>query len=102
MGVDVAGLPGEGLLHGMRAPTRAGRSRRHQGACLVSHTQVCKGKVTSVERKGMTSSETTSTAEELARETDESASDVIGDDVFPRPVDCGMAVDGVAFQQKAG
>ena len=38
----------------------------------------------------------------LARDIDESASDVVGYVVFPRPADCGMVVDGVAFQEKTG
>ena len=37
-----------------------------------------------------------------AKEIDESASDVVGCGVFPRPADCGMPVDGVASQEKAG
>ena len=36
-----------------------------------------------------------------AKEMDESASDGVGHDVFPRPADCGMPVD-VASQEKAG
>ena len=36
-----------------------------------------------------------------AKEMDESASDVVGYDVFPRPTDCEMPVD-VASEEKAG
>ena len=36
-----------------------------------------------------------------AKEMDESASDVVGYDVFPRATDCEMPVD-VASQEKAG